>query len=149
MLNLWVSRFYVKSVSYTIKHEASMSKICPFSQPQLSQVVLSCFFFQIVNPSVISWLGGIFVILRASDKHTLLFWPFPCTKTSPEVHFFGPRRILKIQLHARLFSVEEIPKQQDVLVMLTIRRENSESKLRSWLLLTMPFSINFASLFNR
>lgn len=65
---------------------------CPkyalFSQPQLSQVVLSCFFFQIVNPSVTSWLGGIFVILRASNKHTLLFWPFPCTKTSPEVHFF-------------------------------------------------------------
>ena len=60
---------------------------CPkyalFSQPQLSQIVLSCFFFQIVNPSVTSWLGGIFVILRASNKHTLLFWPLPCTKTSP------------------------------------------------------------------
>ena len=88
ILKLWVSRFYVKSVSYTMKPRPWCPKYALFSQPQLSQVVLSCFFFQIVNPSVTSWLGGIFVILRASNKHTLLFWPFPCTKTSPEVHFF-------------------------------------------------------------
>ena len=30
MLNFWVSRFYVKSISYTMKLEDSMSKICPF-----------------------------------------------------------------------------------------------------------------------
>lgn len=129
--------------------------LCPkyalFSQPQVSQVVLSFLFFQIVNPSIQNLLVRWKLCYHASLKQTY-------TTHLPHSHAQRPLPrytfLSKTCSHGStsctaFHDVEEIPKQKDVLVMLTIRRENSESKLGSWLLLEMPYSIIFSSLFNR
>lgn len=103
-LNFWVSRFYVKSVSYTVKRDALMSKICP----QLSQVVLSCLFFQIVNPSIqnllLRWKLCHFASLE--QTYTTLL-PIPMHKDLSRGTLFCPRRVLMVQLHVRLFTVSK------------------------------------------
>lgn len=148
MLNLWVSRFYDKSVSYTMKREALMSKICPFFS---ASGFASCAFFLVLSNSQsfdTKPLGQVETLLSCEPQTNIhySFTPFPCT----ERYTFLSKTCSHGSTSCTAFhDVEEIPKQKDVLVMLTIRRENSESKLGSWLLLEMPYSIIFSSLFNR
>lgn len=80
---------------------------CPkyalFSQPQVSQVVLSFLFFQIVNPSIQNLLVRWKLCYHASLKQTY-------TTHLPHSHaqrgtLFCPRRVLMVQLHVRLFTM--------------------------------------------